>query len=492
VNSQDSGEPLVLGIDVGTQGARVLVADARGRILAHAPRGFARLSIPDLPPGYLEQDPEDWWNATRDCLRAVVTQLRTQGLDPREIIAGAVDSTSGTIVLVDAQQQPLRPALLYNDRRARQEAEEINAASVTFQQKVGYRFNSSFALPKILWLARHEPETWARTRFVVHAADFVVGKLTGVFDVSDQSNSLKTGFDLIDFEWPPFLERDLGIERGRLPHVVRSGEVIAHISKERSEETGLAESTRIVAGMTDGSADQVASGACRLGDWNSVIGTTLILKGLTQQLLHDPVGRVYCHRHPLGYWMPGGASNVGAQALDARFPNVDKKAYDRAALEWSPTALTVYPLTQKGERFPFNRPDALGFVEGEARSEHELYAAHLEGVAFVERLAYDVVRGLGAQVNARIYTTGGGAQSVEWMQIRADVLGAELARAAHSNAAMGSAIIGASRTLFDNLEEAAAQMVAVDCVISPRQEFVPRYEEAYQRFVAALKRRGYV
>ncbi len=483
---------LVLGIDVGTQGARVLAADPRGHIIAQEARGFARLSTPDLPPGHLEQDPNEWWNATRECLRGAVAQLRAQGLDPREIVAGAVDSTSGTIVLLDAQQQPLRPALLYNDRRAQAEADEINAASLAFQQKVGYRFNSSFALPKILWLARHEPETWKRTRLVVHAADYIVGKLTGVFDASDQSNSLKTGFDLVDFEWPPFVEQGLGIERRRLPRVVRSGEFIAHVSKECADETGLARTTQIVAGMTDGSADQVASGACRLGDWNSVMGTTLILKGLTPQLLHDPLGRVYCHRHPLGYWMPGGASNVGAQALDAGFPNVDKKAFDRAALELSPTALTIYPLTQKGERFPFNRPEARGFVEGEARSEHELYAAYLEGVAFVERLAYDVVRGLGAEVKGRIFTTGGGARSVEWMQIRADVLRAELARAVNANAAMGSAITAASRTLFENLEEAAAQMVTVDCVISPRQELLPRYGEAYQRFVAALRRRGFV
>ncbi|HVF11143.1 MAG TPA: FGGY-family carbohydrate kinase [Abditibacteriaceae bacterium] len=483
---------LVLGIDVGTQGARGLVADERGHVIAHATQDFARMALPDLPAGHLEQNSDDWWIAARECLSAVVAQLREVGRDPREIVAGAVDSTSGTIVLLDAQRQPIRPALMYNDRRAENEAAEINNVSHEFCDKVGYRFNSSFALPKILWLARHEPENWARAQYVVHAADYIVGKLTGVFNVSDQSNSLKTGFDLVDFQWPAFIEESLGIERARLPRVVLSGEAIGPVSQQCAAATGLTTSTHIVAGMTDGSADQIASGAHRGGDWNTVLGTTITLKGLTRQLLKDPLGRVYCHRHPLGYWMPGGASNVGARVLDERFPHVDKAAFGRAAIELSPTPLTVYPLTQKGERFPFNQPDAVGFIEGDARSDEELYAAHLEGVAFTERLAYDVVTELGAEVGERIYTTGGGAQSREWMQIRADVLGRELARASNANAAMGCAIIAASRTLFSDIAEAAARMVQIDQVVAPREDLRACYEESYQRFLSALRKRGYI
>jgi len=244
--------------------------------------------------------------------------------------------------------------------------------------------------------------------------------------------------------------------------------------------------------MTDGSADQVASGAHRVGDWNTVLGTTITLKGLTRQLVKDPLGRVYCHRHPLGYWMPGGASNIGARVLDERFPNADKNTYGRAALELSPTPLVVYPLTQKGERFPFLRPDAVGFIEGDARSDEELYAAHLEGVAFTERLSYDVVAELGAEIGERIYTTGGGARSLEWMQIRADVLGRELARASNAGAAMGCAIIAASQTLFDNIAEATQQMTKIDQIITPRADLRARYDESYQRFLTALRQRGYV
>lgn len=485
-------EPLVLGIDVGTQGARVIVAEARGRVVAQATREFARVTQPGLPLGYIEQDPEEWWRATRAGLQAVLAQLREQGRRADEIYAGAVDSTSGTIVLLDADQRPVRPALLYNDRRAQRETDEINAVGAAFCAKLGYRFNSSFALPKILWLRRNEPSAWARTARVVHAADYIVGKLTGKFDVTDQSNALKTGFDLSEFEWPAFIESALGIETARLPRVIRSGEGIGRVSHACAQETGLTTRTRIVAGMTDGSADQIASGARAPGDWNTVVGTTLIFKGLTRELLRDPLGRVYCHLHPLGYWMPGGASNVGARVLDERFPNVDKRAYDRAALALAPTSLVVYPLAEKGERFPFIQPDAIGFVLGAPQSEQELYAAHLEGIAFVERLGYEVLRGLGAQVGARIFTTGGGASSVEWMQLRADVLGCELARAANAHAAMGAAIIAASRTLYMNVDVAAARMAQIERVVAPRADFQARFQARYQKFRAALEQRGYI
>jgi sugar (pentulose or hexulose) kinase len=482
---------LVLGIDVGTQGVRAVAADASGHLIAQAKSRFERINLPDLPAGYFEQDPAEWWQATRDCLRSIVAQLRDQGLASGNIVAGSVDSTSGTIVLLDAKNQALRPALMYNDRRAEAETAQVNDVGKVHCAKLGYLFNSSFALPKVLWLARHEPETWTQTKRVAHAADYIVGKLTQTFDVSDQSNSLKCGFDLADGAWPGFIESHLGIETRRLPRVVFTGEPIATISKECAEETGLDERTTIVAGMTDGCADQIASGARQIGDWNTVLGTTLIFKGLTKELLVDPQGRVYCHLHPMGYWMPGGASNVGARAIDERFPNVDRRAFDCEALKVSPTALTIYPLLQKGERFPFNREDAEGFIIGQSSSDLESYAGHLEAIACVERLGYDVLRSLGAPIGSRIYTTGGGAVSAEWLQIRADVLNSELARAANASAAMGSAIIAASRTLFANLADASEQMVQLDCVVEPRLASVPLYEEVYQRFTTEIHRRDY-
>jgi sugar (pentulose or hexulose) kinase len=483
---------LFLGVDVGTRGSRVVVADSRGNAVAHAYQEFATMSLPALPPGYSEQHPADWWDATRRCLQRVVAQLREQGRGASDIVAGAVASNSGNVVLLGAQNQPLRPAIMYDDRRAQTEVAEVNRMSKALRRKLGYRFNSSFGLPKLVWLARHEPKIWDKTCYSVQAADYVVGKLTAIFDASDQSQALKMGFDVMGSKWPPFIERKLGIAVRRLPRVIHAGEVVACISKECAEETGLDPATYIIAGMTSGSAAHIASGARYVGDWNTALGTTLHLKGLAKHLLRDPLGRVYSHLHPMGYWMPGGESSVGARILEARFPNLDKETFNRAAVGLSPTALVAFPLLRKGECFPFIMPDAEGFVEGQAKSEQEHYAAQLEGIACVERLSYEVLKSLGAEIRERIYTTGVGSQSVEWMQIRADVMGVEFARPANASAAMGSAIIAASRTHFSDVFEASAQMVKMDRVVRPRVKMVPRYEELYRRFLEACRQRGYL
>ena len=484
--------PLILGIDIGAQGARVVVSDTTGRVLADAYQEFVQATIPDLPPGYLEQNPDEWWVAVYICLRQAILELSRQGGTPDEIIAGAVNSKSGTVVLLDDENHPLRPALMHDDRRAQTEAEEVNGKGVALQKKLGVRFDPSFALPKILWLVRHEPEIWIKTRCVVHAADYIVGKITDVFGVTDQATALKTGFDLIDFMWPPFIESNLGIDEHRLPIVIRSGETIGHITKRCAEETGLAETTRIVAGMSSDSADQIASGARHIGDWNTLLGTPIVFKGLTKHLLVDPLQRVYCNLHPLGYWMPSGVSKMGARFLEKRFPNANKLEFSSASLSLAPTSLLVYPLAEKGEKYPLDNPDAESFIEGHPQSEQELYAAYLEGLAYVERFNYGVLKSLGAEIRERIYTSGDGAKNLEWMQIRADVIGMECAHAGNANAAMGSAIIAASRTLFENIEEASAQMIQLDYVISPRPEMVLRYTDSYPNFLDACRRHGFV
>jgi sugar (pentulose or hexulose) kinase len=484
-------DPLVLGIDIEFEGARVVLADTAGHVLADARQDYARGAIPGLPAGYLEQSPDDWWEAVRACLRKVIAESRRQGHNLERIVAGAVASTSGTVVLLDDDHHPLRPALMHVDQRAQAEAEEVNAESAALRRKLGYRFDASFTLPKLIWLARHEPEVWKKTRHVAHAGDYLVGKITGVFDITDQNSALKTGFDLLDFTWPSFIESRFGIDRTRLPQVIRSGETIGRVSKECAEETGLAETTRIVAGMTGKGACQIASGARHVGDWNTLLNTPLVIKGLSKRLLVDPLGRVYCHLHPMGYWMPSSASNVGAGVLDERFPNIHKADLGRTAFSAVPTGLLIYPLRGKGELLPFDYLDAEGFVEGEAQSEQELYTAHLEGFAYVERLTYGILSALGAEIRERIYTTGVGAENLEWMQIRADVMGMECARAMNANAAMGSAIVAASRTHFRNIVDASAQMIHLDRVINPRPQMVARYTDSYQSFLDACRRHGY-
>jgi sugar (pentulose or hexulose) kinase len=503
-----------LGLDIGTQGARALVYDIpedgvrEGRILAQAAQAFPVGTVPSsLHPGYAEQSPAGWWQAAVACLRQVTTQVL-----PETIQALSVTSTSGTLCLLDRDGEPLLPALMYNDARAGDEAVEVQAAGAGLAARLGYRFNPSFALSKLLWLARHRPDVVDQARYIAHAADFLVGRLSGIYDITDYSNALKTGYDLSPQEgrgfadqWPDFIADQLKLPADKLPHVVAPGEVIGAVTAQAAEVTGLSPGTLVVAGMTDGCAAQIAAGAVALGDWNSTLGTTLVIKGVTEQLLCDPDGRIYSHRHPDGYWLPGGASNVGGEILAIRFPEADLVALDRRAADLSPTGFVAYPLARRGERFPFVHPEAEGFVlpfppvlgqssgrTSQGIDQATLYTAYLEGVAYVERLAYETLESLGATVGDVIRAAGGGARSGVWLQIRADVLNRQLLRPAETGAAMGAAILAASGTHYAGVIPATRAMVQIERSVQPRPALVERYTERYQCFRAACAERGYL
>lgn len=493
-----------LGIDVGTQGARAVVTDRVGNVVTEA-----REEFPDwdqtwggggesrvrssLPEGWFEQLPDAWWEATRGCLRRVSSALKEHKIGPESLKAVAVTSTSGTIVPVDRHLRPLRPAIMYNDSRAREEAKEVQATGAHIAEKLGYRFGSSFALPRILWLKRHEPGVFSQAAYFLHAADYIVANLLGGRVVTDYSNSLKTGYDLIDNRWPEFIEESLGIPLSKLPEVVAPGTILGRLSAKCAADVGLSTETLVVAGMTDGCAAQVAAGAMNVNDWNTTIGTTLVIKGVTGDLLKDPKGRIYSHRHPEGYWMPGGASNTGGECLEKEFHGLDYDSLNRQVPGVVPTSIIVFPLTRTGERFPFVHPEAKGFVVGKPESQAELYAGYLEGVGYVERLAYEMLEGLGASIGQRIYTTGGATKSKEWIQIRANILNRALVKPRHTGSDMGMAIVAASKTAYADICEATRNMVQVETIIEPQQaELVDAYSERYEAFRRECARRGYI
>jgi D-ribulokinase len=473
---------LVLGIDVGTQGARAVVADRSGKVIAQASEGFAPKSV-ELPQGYSEQHPDQWWEAVSACLRRITREI------DYGISAIAVDSTSGTIVAVDSDGRPLRPAIMYNDSRSVAESEIVNRLGLEHTRKLGYLFNASFGLPKVFWIRENEPEFFRAARFI-HAADYIVGRITGDFSQTDSSNALKTGYDSADSRWPDFILDEIGSDR--LPDVREPGELLNTVSRSCDEETGLRAGTPVMAGVSDGTAGFVASGAAALGDWNSTLGTTLVMRGISEKLLLDPRGRFYCHRHPDGWWLPGGASNVGCESLDRTFPDEDLDSLALEAEKLLPTGLLVYPLVRSGERLPFVDSNAQGFVKGDAAGRAQLFGAYLEGIAFVERWILETAGSLGADTSGSIFTTGGGAKSSVWMKIRASVLNRRVCRPEVSDCAVGSAIVAASRTLYRNLTEAGQAMVKLDLAVETAPDLVAAYDSLYSRFRAeCLSRFGF-
>lgn len=483
---------LVIGIDVGTQGARVVACDPQGVVHAQADEPFIVQTVPQLPPRWAEQEPQMWWSAVTKCLGRVMADLRQSGPQPEAIAALAVTSTSGTILPVAASGEPLRPAIMYNDSRAQAEAEEVQTAGADLAAALGYRFNASFALAKILWLRRYEPQLFESAHRFIHPADFMVGRLTGEYGVTNFSDALKTGFDVLHNRWPEFIESELGITLQKLPAVVRPGTPVAQTSAACAEATGLPVGLPVLAGMTDGCTSQISTGAVAPGDWNSTLGTTLVIKGVTEQLLLDPQGRIYSHRHPDGYWLPGGASNTGGEAIALRFPQAQWAEFNALAAELAPTEVIMYPLTRLGERFPFARPGAEGFVIGQPDSDAANYVAHLEGVGYVERLAYEVLADIGASGSDTIYSAGGATRSRAWSQIRADILGRKLVRPAVTGGAMGAAIVAAAGSWYEGVIPAARAMVRLVEHIEPRPAQQAAYEARYQRFKEACAVRGYI
>jgi sugar (pentulose or hexulose) kinase len=461
-------EPSWIGVDLGTQSVRAVRIAASGAVLGRAARPLTS-SRPDEVRH--EQDPFDWFAAV-DAVLAAVADPSVAGL--------AICSTSGTVLLTDPTGRPLTQALMYDDARATAELPQVIAADPA---RWSTAMQPTWALPKILTLITSVPSEWR----VAQSADAVAADLVGHPVATDTSHALKTGYDLVAGTWPFDAFDRLGLGRELFPEVVLPGTELGTVSAAKAQVTGVPEGTPIYAGMTDGCAAQIAAGALAPGAWNSVLGTTLVLKGVSKDLLDDPTGAVYSHRHPDGGWLPGGASNTGAGALSTLLPGADLDAFDRRARLLGPIDAAVYPLTKRGERFPFVAPDATGFELGDFPDDQHRYAGVLQGVAFIERLAFEHLVKLGAEPVGSVALTGGAVRSGYWNQLRADILGVPVELPATPDPAYGMAILAASGDA--SVTETAARMVEIAEVLEPRPS--ARLEHLYGEFVAELDRRGY-
>jgi sugar (pentulose or hexulose) kinase len=457
-----------IGVDLGTQSVRAVLVDATGDVLARA----ARPLTSRRGDVWHEQDPREWISTVERVLAEVSAAGEVEGL--------AICSTSGTVLLTDRNGRPVSPALMYDDARAADRLPRIVEAD---PERWGSAMQPTWALPKILWLDPSDDQ------LVAHSADVVAADLAGHPVATDTSHALKTGYDLVG-TWPTESFAKLALSVDVLPQVVLPGTTIGTVTAAKAQVTGVPAGTPIVAGMTDGCAAQIAAGALTPGAWNSVLGTTLVLKGVTKDLINDPTGAVYSHRHPDGDgWLPGGASNTGAGALTTMLPGADLDALDRAAIRRDgPVDATIYPLTKPGERFPFVAPEAVGFELGDVPDDLHRYLGVLQGVAFIERLAFEHLTKLGAESPRSVALTGGAVRSEHWNQLRADVLGVPVELPEAADPAYGMAVLAASGGT--SVAETARRMVRISRVIEPRPS--ERLTDLYGGFVAELDRRGYL
>ncbi|MFI1801708.1 FGGY-family carbohydrate kinase [Streptomyces sp. NPDC020379] len=470
-----------LGLDLGTQSARCVAVDGGGHVLAAAARPLESHRDGERH----EQDPEQWWSALATACREALA-----GIAPERVRGLAVDGTSGTVLLADARGTPLTPGLMYDDGRAAEQAVRANAVGEPVWKELGYRsMQTSWALPKLLWLLDHgDAPSGAR---LLHQVDLITWRLTGQQVPTDASHALKTGYHLVQERWPSEELAGLQVPSGLLPDVVRPGNPLGTVCADAARTTGIPEGTVVVAGMTDGCAAQIAAGAVRPGAWNSVLGTTLVLKGTSPHLVRDPAGVVYCHRGPDGQWLPGGASGSGAGVLSRHFDRTELAPLTRQAegKDWDAVA---YPLVSAGgERFPFRAPDAEPFLLGETPTRAQEFHACLLGVACVERLCFDYLDHLGAPVDGPLTFTGGATRNPYWNRLRAEVLGRTVRLPVQAESAVGMAVLAATSG-GATLQEAIARMVRLGEEIVPAPARTAHHLPAYLRFIDRLTHRGWL
>ena len=473
-------DPVWIGLDLGTQSVRALAVSGSGQVVGSGSAPVAGRRDGDRH----EQDPDQWWEAL-----AAATHTALRDIAPQRVRGLATDATSGTVLLVDSAGAPLTPALMYDDARATDQAQRVNDEGGTVWDSLGYRMQAGWALPKVLWMLEEWPDV-ARGARLAHQPDYITRRLCGREVPADTSHALKTGYDLIEERWPEEVLERLDVPEGLVPEVVRSGATLGEVCAEAAEETGIPVGTPVIAGMTDGCAAQLAAGALSEGQWNSVLGTTLVLKGVSSELIRDPNGVVYSHRAPDGGWLPGGASSAGAGVLSASFPERDLDELGRAAADYEETEVLAYPLAGRGERFPFEAADAEGFLLGHPSDEAEHFAALLQGLAYVERLCFDYLDLLGAPIEGELSLTGGASQNRYWCQLRADVLDRPVTLPENAESALGMAVLAAAAGR--STAEAAAEMVRVSEILEPRQDRLDRFRQPYARLLGELEERGWL
>jgi D-ribulokinase len=413
-----------LGVDFGTSGCRSCIIDSSAAVKVEI---RTPLPAPSRTGQAVEQDPEIWWAA----LVANLDQLAAEF--PLETIAAiAVDGTSATLLCCDARGTPLSPALMYNDARASEQAARVDRLAPSDSAARG----TSASLAKLIWLLQQP--AYRTAHHALHQADWLLGRLAGRFDVTDENNALKLGYDVVNTCWPAWLA-DLQIPPSLLPDVVSAGQPIGTLQPSLCKRWGMTAATRILSGTTDSTASFIATGA-QAGEAMTSLGSTLVLKIRSHTPVFAPEYGIYSHR--LGDdWLAGGASNSGGAVLQHYFNNDEITQFSGRISPGEPTGLDYYPLVAAGERFPVSDPGLAPRLLPRPADDVVFFQGILEGIAHIEVNGYRKLTELGAPWPKRVITTGGGAVNLAWRTIRSRLLGVPVVAAEHQEAAYGAALL---------------------------------------------------
>lgn len=422
-----------IGIDIGTSATKTLLIDPRGRILGEASAGYP-LSHPR--PLWSEQDPEDWWQATRKTIRGV---LRKAGVSGKSVRAIGLSGQMHGSVFLDKRLRVIRPAILWNDQRTAVECEEIERRAGGRKKLIRMVANpalTGFTAPKILWLRNHEPARFERVHKILLPKDDVRRRLTGELatDVSDASGMLL--LDVARRDWSDRLLKRLDLSRDLLASCHESHESTGCLTAEAARQTGLSTDCMVVAGAGDCAANGVGTGVVRSGSLSTSIGTSGIMFVHSDEVHIDPRGRLHTFCHAVdGCWHLMGVSLTGGGALKWFVERLcedlgmrNRNAFEvlnreAAAVPAGCEGLVFLPYLA-GERTPHADPCARGCFVGLTlkHTRGHMARAIMEGVAMAMRDSLEIIRELDVPVR-QIIASGGGSRSPLWRQIQADMFG---------------------------------------------------------------------
>ena len=476
----------LLGIDASTTGVKALLIDDNGEIVASSTTPL-HLSTPR--PLWSEQDPHDWWQAAITSIRNVVNEAAA-----KNIAAIGLTGQMHGLVLLDDAGEVLRPAILWNDQRCAAECDEIRArlGKDRLVQISGNDALTGFTAPKIVWVRNHEPDVYDRARHVLLPKDYLRYKLTHEYAMDKADGSGTLLFDLEKRDWSNEILDALEIPGAWLPPTFEGPEITGRITREAAEATGLREGTPVVAGGGDQSAQAVGVGAIRPGVLAVTMGTSGVVFAATETPLIEPQGRLhaFCHAVP-NRWHLMGVMLSAAGSLqwyrDALCPNVsfDELVTEAARVPAGSDGLLFLPYLC-GERTPHPDPLARGAWIGltNRHTRGHLTRAVLEGVAFGLKDIFALMLEVGMRDVHQVRVSGGGAKSMLWRQILADVLDSEPVTVnTTEGAAYGAALLaGVAAGVWSDVDTACAQTIRVSERISPDLANVSRYAEMYRQY----------
>ncbi len=420
-----------LGIDFGTSGARAIAVNQYLTLQWETSLTFPRGTGHELAML--------WQDTLFELLIAIPLSLKQQ------LKAIAINGTSATVLLCDALGNPLDAPILYNDNRG----QEVQA---TLQQITPINHlarSSSSSLAKLLWWSQQP--YFSQARYLLHQADWLAFLLHGKLGISDYHNALKLGYDVQNLTYPSWLKTQSWFNV--LPQILPPGTPITFLQKGLAQRFNLPQDCLICTGTTDSIAAFLASGASQPGEAVTSLGSTLVLKLLSQTYIEDFNSGIYSHRWG-NCWLTGGASNAGGTVLKQFFSAQELITLSQQINPNQPTAYDYYPLPQKGDRFPINNPELLPRLEPRSDNPVEFLQAMLEGLSKIEALGYQKLQELGASPLTQVYTAGGGAKNLTWQQIRQRYLGVPVTVSPHTEAAYGTACLAQSGYYYKELETA--------------------------------------